>query len=52
LTAGRVSLPVGVFEVEDTKAILKAGQSAGWKLNFHAEEFVRLHSVEVTFSCP
>ncbi|KAF6032626.1 AMDHD1 [Bugula neritina] len=38
---------IDVFCEKDTKAILKAGQSAGWKLNFHAEEFVRLHSVEM-----
>lgn len=37
----------GVFDVKQTKAILEAGLSAGWKLNFHAEEFHCSNSVEV-----
>ncbi|XP_067931887.1 probable imidazolonepropionase [Watersipora subatra] len=37
----------GVFDVTQSKGILEAGMSAGWKLNFHAEEFNCLHSVEM-----
>ena len=37
----------GVFELEDTEKILKAGKDIGLEINFHAEELNQLNSVEV-----
>ena len=37
----------GVFELEDTEKILKAGKGIGLEINFHAEELNQLKSVEV-----
>jgi len=37
----------GVFDVEQTRRILTAGQQAGLAANFHGEELHCLHSAEV-----
>jgi len=39
----------GVFNVDQTRRILTAGQAAGLAANFHGEELHCLHSAEVTF---
>ena len=39
----------GVFELEDTEKILKAGKGIGLEINFHAEELNQLKSVEVPY---
>jgi len=42
----------GVFNVEQTKSILKAGQDQGkFRINFHGEELNYLGSVEVRANC-
>ena len=38
----------GVFDVEQSRAILEAGRRAGLRLNFHAEELSFLGGVEVS----
>lgn len=40
----------GVFDVDQTRRILSAGQTAGLAANFHAEELHCLHSAEVSYS--
>ena len=37
----------GVFDVEQTEMILRAGLDIGLAINFHGEELHRLHSAEV-----
>lgn len=37
----------GVYDVEQTRRILKAGQDLGLSMNFHGEELHRLNSAEV-----
>jgi len=37
----------GVFNVDQSRRILSAGQEAGFAANFHAEELHCLHSAEV-----
>ncbi len=41
----------GVFDVAQTKAILKAGKDSGLRINFHAEELSCLGSAEVGNLC-
>ena len=42
----------GVFNVEQTKSILKAGKDQGnFRINFHGEELNYLGSVEVRANC-
>jgi len=38
----------GVYNVQQTRAILEAGQRIGLDINFHGEELSCLHSAEVT----
>ena len=38
----------GVFDVSQTRQILKAGKNMGLAINFHGEELNRLNSVEVS----
>ena len=38
----------GVFDSEASRRILKAGQEAGWKANFHGDELHPMHSGEVS----
>jgi len=45
----------GVFELSSTKAILEAGRTMGFRLNFHAEEIHPLGGSEVhssNYNCP
>lgn len=37
----------GVFDRESTRRILRAGQEAGWKLNFHGDELHPMNCGEV-----
>ena len=37
----------GVFDVDQSRRMLKAGKCMGLALNFHAEELNQLHSAEV-----
>ena len=37
----------GIFDVDQTRRILKEARKLGFKINFHGEEIVRLNSVEV-----
>ena len=37
-----------VFDVEASRRILRAGQKAGWKVNFHGDELHPTCSAEVT----
>ena len=39
----------GIFDVDQTRRILKEARKLGFKINFHGEEIVRLNSVEVCF---
>jgi hypothetical protein len=39
----------GVFDVEQSRAILESGKSVGLKINFHGDELNPLNSVEVCF---
>ena len=39
----------GVFDVNQSKAILLAGKKIGMQINFHGEELNCLNSAEVTF---
>ena len=41
----------GVYSVEQTERILRAGVEAGMAINFHGEELHRLHSAEVGDLC-
>ena len=38
----------GVFDTDTSQRILKAGQEAGWKINFHGDELHPVNSGEVT----
>ena len=38
----------GVFDVETSRHILKAGQEVGWKVNFHGDELHSMKSGEVS----
>ena len=38
---------LGVFDVDQTRRILEAGQTIGLEANFHGEELHCLHSAEV-----
>ena len=38
----------GVFDTDTSRRILKAGQDAGWKLNFHGDELHAMNSGEVS----
>lgn len=40
----------GVFDIEQSKAILQAGKSIGLNINFHGDELNPLNSVEVSLS--
>ena len=40
---------VGVFDLDQTRQILTAGQQMGMQVNFHGEELHLLHSAEVSF---
>jgi len=42
-----VFLEKGVFELEDTRRILKAGQACGLKLNYHGDELSYQHAGEL-----
>ena len=37
----------GIFDVDQTRRMLKEARKLGFKINFHGEEIVRLNSVEV-----
>ena len=37
----------GVFDTDASRRILKAGQEAGWKVNFHGDELHPMNSGEV-----
>ena len=37
----------GIFDVDQTRRMLKEARKLGYKINFHGEEIVRLNSVEV-----
>ena len=37
----------GVFDLEQSRAILKAGKEAGLNINFHGDELHPLHGAEV-----
>ena len=37
----------GVFDVEQSRRILQAGQDAGWQLNFHGDELSALDGAKV-----
>ena len=41
----------GVFNVDQTRRILRAGQAIGLDANFHGEELHCLHSAEVIIIC-
>ena len=40
----------GVFGVEDTRKILKAGKAAGLAVNFHGDELHPMKAAEVNFN--
>ncbi|MCG8625685.1 MAG: hypothetical protein MJE68_27260 [Proteobacteria bacterium] len=37
----------GVFDTDASRRILRAGQEAGWKVNFHGDELHPMNSGEV-----
>ena len=39
----------GVFEIEESRAILNAGRKTGLRLNFHADELAPIGGAEVTY---
>ena len=42
----------GVFDVDTSRRILKAGQEVGWKVNFHGDELQPMNSGEVGVHSP
>jgi imidazolonepropionase len=39
----------GVFDVDASRRILRAGQEVGWKANFHGDELHSMNSGEVSW---